>query len=485
MKELSESKLKNVTAFNGINQTSPDTVFTISGINRKTPLQYSGIIYRLEEDSQKVSNIHQWKLVTSPVTYRRFQGLHIHKLDTIIEVDTIEVDTVSKELIQLLQYEKVKEKDKTGKAFTTWVYKEKRGESITISYSHKEQKYYIRVITHKLNRLLKFKEYIKGLRVETIKTFTFETYIRYHERYELRVAKSIEALDLEIGGKGLNTDKKKANQGKHDYFISNTILEYKGVKVYIKSYRHKHYYKYEKTHPEYHPKLEQSTTLHNIPITTDLTQLIKEYSILVHTIAYTLNIKVIIGEYEKTTDKIRVEITDPQITKYIKGITKRLIGETILLEQLKDKRLVVAKLLVEKSLTPSQISKILGYSRIHIHRIIEELIEAGIISRVKRGKYTWTKRKAELPKPQTKRHTHVRTIQELVNKVKEIRSQHKLINIETYGNIVVNYETEHERVRLITNVISNSNYTEIIDPITHRRHIIKITRHQLTQLLIA
>ncbi|MCC6043621.1 MAG: winged helix-turn-helix domain-containing protein, partial [Desulfurococcaceae archaeon] len=322
-------------------------------------------------------------------SFRRYRRLHIHRLDAIVEAKDINKDTVARDLLKLLNYETHTEKTTTGEAFTTCVYREKRGESITISLNHKTNTYTVRITTHKLQRLKDFIDYTYTvLRADKIRALMIETYARYLERYELKVAKSIEALDVELG-KGLRQHL-IPSMGKHDYYLSRAKLEYRGATVVLKTYRHATYRQHKPTHPEYHPKLEQLTVLKDVSVHIDLEKTIKEYSTLLYTILHTVNPRIILGEYEiNETETIEVSSLDKTIQRYIRGIIKRIKAEIILEEQYPDKRIAIAKLLVEKKMRPIEIAKTLGYSRIHVHRIIEELIDAGIIRRVKRGVYEW------------------------------------------------------------------------------------------------
>jgi uncharacterized membrane protein len=130
------------------------------------------------------------------------------------------------------------------------------------------------------------------------------------------------------------------------------------------------------------------TILKEPPITINIESVIREYATLLCTILYTINPRIILGEYEiKKTETIEISSLDKTLQKYITGITKRIKAEIILEEQYPDKRIAIAKHLVEKKMRPSEIAKILGYSERHILRINEELVDTGIIKRVKRGVY--------------------------------------------------------------------------------------------------
>jgi DNA-binding Lrp family transcriptional regulator len=459
----------------------------MGGINRsKQP--YSSGIYTVRVEAPRkegdIFAIEKGDIQKTPkeppknrVTFRRYRRLHIHRLDAIVETGDIDKDTVARDLLKVLNYETPKEKTTSGKAFTTWVYREKRGESITISLNHKTGIYTVRITTHRLQRLQDFLDYAYTvLGVDKIRTLMIETYVRYLERYELKIAKSIEALDVEIG-KGLRQHL-TPNKGKHDYYLSRANLEYRGIKVSLKTYRHKTYRQHKPTDPEYHPKLEQQTILKKIPIPIDLEKTIREYATLLYTIAYTINPRVILGDYEiNETETIEVSSLDKTIQKYIRGITKRLKAETILEEQYPDKRIAIAKLLVEKKMRPSEIAKILGYSKRHVLRIIEELIESGVIKRVKRGVYEWANKNTKLEKKQVT-ETRQMTLQQLIEFTKERKAR----LVHDTGTLVVEYEDDYTVRRVI---VSNLLVEEdrVVEYRAGRPLIYRIPRNRLRQLI--
>ena len=253
--------------FNGINSSADYTVFKNGGINRSNP-PYSGIYTVRVETPREDRNIFAMEK-SNIFSFRRYRRLHIHRLDAIVEAKDINKDTVARDLLKLLNYETHTEKTTTGEAFTTCVYREKRGESITISLNHKTNTYTVRITTHKLQRLKDFIDYTYTvLRADKIRALMIETYARYLERYELKVAKSIEALDVELG-KGLRQHL-IPSMGKHDYYLSRAKLEYRGATVVLKTYRHATYRQHKPTHPEYHPKLEQLTVLKDVSVHIDL-----------------------------------------------------------------------------------------------------------------------------------------------------------------------------------------------------------------------
>jgi hypothetical protein len=398
-------------------------------------------------------------------------------MDALVEVNKLDNNTIEG-LLTLLNYEKVKEKHTSGKAFTTTVYREKRGESITISLSHKTNTYTVRITTHKLQRLKRFLNYAYTvLNVEKARAIMIETYIRYLERHELKVAKTLEALDVELG-KGIKQHL-KPNRGKHDYYLSRANLIYRGAEVVLKTYRHASYRTHKIIDAEFHPKLEQLTILKDQPTTLDLDSAIKYYATLIYTIAYTINPRIILGEYETTeTETIEVNTLDTTIQRFIRGITKRIKAETILEEQYPDKRIAIAKLLVEKKMRPIDIAKLLGYSKRHTLRIIRELIDAGIIKRAGRGKYEWGNKKGKLRKPRIVEDRHM-TLSQLVEFVKETKA--RVVSIS--GTPAVEYEDEYAIRRvIISNIVVYDD--EVVERTSDNRKIYyRISRNRLKQIL--
>ena len=462
--------------FNGINSSAGDTVFKNSGINRSNP-PYSSGIYTVTIEASKKDREDQSIEKREVLSFRRYRKLHIHRLDAIVEVNNIDKDTVVRDLLKLLNYETPKERHTTGKAFTTWVYREKRGESITISLNHKTNTYTVRITTHRLSRLKQFLDYTYTvLRADKIRALMIETYVRYLERHELRVSKVIEALDVELG-KGLKQHL-IPNKGKHDYYLSRAKLEYKGSTAVLKTYRYRNYRQHKPLEAEYHPKLEQLTILKEIPIHIDLEKTIKEYSTLLYTILYTVNPRIILGEYELIeTETIEVSSLDRTIQRYIRGIIKRIKAETILEEQYPDKRIAIARLLVEKKMRPSEIAKILGYSKRHILRIIEELIDTGIIKRAKRGVYEWANKKAKLEKKQIVESRQM-TLQQLI----EFTRERKARLVHDKGTLVVEYEDEYTKRRVIIgNIVVEED--RVLEQFAGRTRVYSIPRNRLRQLL--
>ncbi len=464
-------------AINGINTSSTGyTVGQTGGINRRND-PYSSGIYTVTIEAPRKEREEQYIEKREVLSFRRYRRLHIHRLDAIVEVNNLDRDTVVRDLLKLLNYETPKEKHTSGKAFTTWVYREKRGETITISLNHKTNTYTVRITTHRLQRLKDFIDYAYTvLRVDKIRALMIETYVRYLERYELKAAKAIEALDIELG-KSIK-EHKIPNKGKHDYYLCRAKLQYKGATVVLKTYRHATYRQHKPTHPEYHPKLEQLTILKEVPTTINIESVIREYSTLLYTIAWTLNVRVILGDYEiNETETIEVSSLDKTIQKYIRGITKRIKAETILEEQYPDKRIAIARLLVEKKMRPIDIARLLGYSKRWITQIIEELVESGVIKRVKRGVYEWANKSTKLEKKQVVESRQM-TLQQLIEFTKERKAR----LVHDKGTAVIEVEDEYTTRRIIiNNIIVEEDRT--IEILGYTTRYYKIPRNRLRELI--
>jgi transposase len=461
---------------NGINSPSTSHTVPMSGINRSKQPYSSGIYTVTIEAPRKDRQLFAMEK-RQLLSFRRYRRLHLHRLDALIEVRTLDKDTVVRDLLKLLNYETPKEKHTTGEAFTTWIYREKRGETITISLNHKTQAYTVRITTHRLQRLKDFIDYASTvLRIDKIRTLMIETYVRYLERHELKIAKSIEALDVELG-KGIKQHL-IPSKGKHDYYLSRAKIEYRGATIVLKTYRHATYRQHKPTHPEYHPKLEQLTILKNQPTTINIESTIREYATLLYTILYTVNPRIVIGDYElNETETVEIYEIDKQIQRYIRGITKRIKAEVILEEQYPDKRLAIAKLLVEKKMRITEIAKLMGYSRQYVTRIIEELVESGLIKRVGKGKYEWDNKKAKLEKKQIVESRQM-TLQQLIEFTKETKAR----VVQDKHTLVLEVEDEY----IIRRVIVSSLIVEedrIIEQIAGRTRIYTIPHNRLRQLL--
>jgi len=476
---------------NGINTPTPHTVLKSSGINRsKQP--YSSGIYSVSMEVPKkegdIFAIEKGDIQKTPkefpknkVTFRRYRRLHTHKITILLEAKQLDINTVSQDLVRLLNLNPKTKKHTTGEDYETWVYKEKnRGETLTITFIYKTKTYFIRIDTHKTFRADTLLDYAyRVLKISTIRLLQLETYVRYLERYELKIAKTLEALDVELG-KGIK-EHKIPNEGKHDYYLCRAKLEYKGAEVDVKTYRSKYYRKHAPTEAEYHPKLEQMTELRQIPLPIrSVKDIMKEYATLLYTIAWTINPRIVLGEYEiNETETIEVYAIDKQIQKYIRGITKRIKAEVILEEQVSDKRIAIAKLLVEKKMKITEITKLMGYSKRHTLRIIEELVNTGVIKRVKRGVYEWNNKNAKLEKQRIVESRQM-TLQQAIQFIRE----NKAHIVNSRGTLAVEYEDEYTIRRIIiSNIIIEED--RIVERIAGRKLIYTIPRNRLRQLIIA
>jgi len=407
-------------------------------------------------------------------------SLVIHRIEIIAHLETIDLSIIEQYAKTI--FTETKTTEKSGKIYNVIVYKEQEGETIAIYKYNNTGKTKIHMITHKTTRLEQYKKILEYLGINEVHKFNAEVYVRYHEKDERKVEETLEAL-LRQYGKRRKIESHMYRGRKINYLDRVMDIEYRGLKCSIKSYRHRHYSRYSRENPEYHPKLELTITLN-----TDLNKInietIKQGATLLYTLIKTLKLRTLYSEYDLQQETIKVHGIDHEIARILRGVKRRVKTIQILEKEYHDIRLAIAELLVEKKLRPVQIARLLGYkTRAVIYRIIGELIELEVVKRASRGKYTWAKRKAELPKSQIIKHHYVRSVQELIELVREIKTQHKLINIETGGNIVINYETETERIKLITNIVSSNNYIELTEPITRKKLAAKITKTQLLQLL--
>ena len=466
-----KTQTNNPSDSNGI---SPEALSRInmvrlSGNDPYTLAPYMGV----ELHNSKNVSISNEKMSQKRDKYRKPLSpwsLVIHRMEIIAHLETIDLSIIEQYAKTIFTETKITEK--SGKIYNVIVYKEQEGETIAIYKYNNTGKTKIHMITHKTTRLEQYKKILDNIGVNRVHKFTAEVYVRYHEKDERKVEEILEALLRQYGKRRRKEEHMKS--GKKLLYLDRVMdIEYRGLKCSIKSYRHRHYSRYSQENPEYHPKLELSLTIENAELTKISIETIKTAALLLNTLIKTLKLKPLYSEYDTQQETIQVLGIDHEIARILRGVKKRVKAIQILGKEYHDIRTAIAELLVEKKLRPVQIARLLDYkTRAVIYRIIEELIESGVIRRVKRGKYEWANKKAPLEKPEIIRHYYVKTIQELQELINTIQRNHKLINIEHNGNIVINYETEHEKIRLITNVIQYTTHTEIIDPITKKRTII-------------
>jgi DeoR/GlpR family transcriptional regulator of sugar metabolism len=126
---------------------------------------------------------------------------------------------------------------------------------------------------------------------------------------------------------------------------------------------------------------------------------------------------------------------------------------------------------------PSEIAKVLGYSKRHVLRIINQLIDQGIIKRVKRGVYEWNNKRAK-PEKQHITETRQMTLQQLIEYIKENNAR----LVHDRGTAVIEVEDEYTTRRIIINniIIEEDRITE---QLAGRTRIYAIPRNRLRQLL--
>jgi len=383
-----ENGITETTLENGITQAQAYTVLENGGINRldNTPLQESDIYTVGWKPRRTIDNYPRGRKTTALDTkgFRQNNRLHTHRLDAVVKLETIDVEKTIRDLTLVLEYREYMRRESEGDRFKTTIIKERRGETIVIAFSKTEKNYAIHITTHDLNRIERFRHYVREVLQQETYTLEIEAYIRYHEKDELKTALAILSIAKEIG-KRVKIDI-RPHGGKYVYYLLRANLQYKGAKVVLKTYRHKSFGSRKPTDPEFHPKIEQLTVLKNASTLTQTTELLKEYTTLIYTVAYTLNLKTIEGEYEtQHTTTFETQI-DPQIQRLLRGIKSKIKAEIIAEQQYSDKRIAIARLL-DKGLRPVDIAKLLGYSRQYVTRIIKELVNQGVVIRVKRGGY--------------------------------------------------------------------------------------------------
>jgi hypothetical protein len=119
----------------------------------------------------------------------------------------------------------------------------------------------------------------------------------------------------------------------------------------------------------------------------------------------------------------------------------------------------------------------MGYSRQYVTRIIEELVESGLIKRVGKGKYEWDNKKAKLEKKQLVESRQM-TLQQAIQFIRE----NKAHIVNSRGTLAVEYEDEYTIRRvIISNIIIEED--RIIEKLARRKLIYTIPRNRLRQLI--
>lgn len=265
--------------------------------------------------------------------------------------------------------------EKTGPKYRVVVYKESQGETIAVYYYSDS----IRVdfITHKLQRLRYYYEYTVQFG-GTIRSLQVEVYTRIHRISEKRVEVALEALRRSLG-KGKTHIVKSVKFEDRNYLLRVEKFEYQGYQVSVKLY-------YDK-HMKEDPKVEVLVKA----VTQTIDNTLHTASTVLHTLIKAANPVVVYNNYDQEQDKVPLNPVDKTLLKRIRGTRPRVKGEVLLEKQLHDKHKVVKELLL-RGLKPDEIAKVLGYSDRYVRYIIEDLIQAGEIVRIARGKYTTPKK---------------------------------------------------------------------------------------------
>jgi len=470
----------NIVINDVINDSTPPTVFKNSGSIPLIPSSSSGIIPYNETPEERKSTPHMEKSpLLKTLRYRSYGLLHIHRLEILVEIpEGVNINETIEDLTKILQYKEVKVKTPPPKEhYKHTTYKEKRGESINHRHYFAKKKDFIKLITHKTWRIKEFLKYMKMLGVNEA-TIKIELYVRYSEYYEMKIVNALNSLCLEYGDKCL--EHKKPFRGKFHYFWTWIKIEYQGIPYTLKSYRHKYYRDYKPTNPEYHPKVEVSVSLKKIPIHfLDINTVMKKHGVLLNTLLHVVNPRVILGEYElKETETTQITIIDRDLARIIRGITRRLKLESLIEIQFGNKEDAIAHLLVERGITPSQIVKMGLYSKSMIYKIIDKLINSGVIVRVSRGKYKWNNRKAISISKKQLVESRQMTLKQLIEFTKETRA--KIVHDK--GTLVVEYEDEYTKRRIIVSSILVEE-DRIIEQLEYTKRYYKIPRNRLRQLI--
>jgi len=466
---------------NGINTPSTGhTVGQTSGSIPLTPSSNSVIIPYNETPEERKSTPHMEKSpLLKTLRYRSYGLLHIHRLEILVEIpEGVNINETIEDLTKILQYKEVKVKTPPPKEhYKHTTYKEKRGESINHRHYFAKKKDFIKLITHKTWRIKEFLKYMKMLGVNEA-TIKIELYVRYSEYYEMKIVNALNSLCLEYGDKCL--EHKKPLRGKFHYFWTWIKIEYQGIPYTLKSYRHKYYRDYKPINPEYHPKVEVSVSLKKVPIHfLDIDTVIKKHGALLNTLLHVVNPRVILGEYElKETETTQITIIDRDLARIIRGITRRLKLESLIEIQFGNKEDAIAHLLVERRMTPSQIVKMGLYSKSMIYKIIDKLINSGVIVRVSRGKYKWNNRKAISISKKQLVESRQMTLQQLI----EFTRERKARLVHDKGTLVVEYEDEYTKRRvIISNIVVEED--RVSEQFAGRTRVYPIPRNRLRQLL--
>jgi len=350
-----------------------------------------------------------------------------------------------------------KETQTTGDKYDYYGIKETRGETIGIYIGKKTRQITLQFVTHKLKRLEAYRNLLIDLNIEQV-DWTFEIYTRYHHIHETRVTQILNALRKQYGKSQRWEIHNQRGKDVH-YLLRVKGIDLNGAEIHIKTYRSKHYNKYSPNHPEHHPKLEQETRLKNISPTFITPETITQYSIILTTVIKATKIKPIIGDYEKQSDSIEAAAYSEKMRRTLRAVNKRIKANSLLEQDIEDIRIAVAKLLVDKKMKQTEIAKALGYSYRHIKRIVEELVDKGIIKRVKRGYYEWVNKKEVIQEEETKiAHKHYDTLEQFLEDLKSIK-QPKILQLKP--QLVITYKEEEVEYKIITNIYVDNHYTMI------------------------
>jgi hypothetical protein len=126
---------------------------------------------------------------------------------------------------------------------------------------------------------------------------------------------------------------------------------------------------------------------------------------------------------------------------------------------------------------PIDIARLLGYTPRMIRYIIRELIDTGVIKRVRKGKYEWGNRRAKLEKKQLVESRQM-TLQQAIRFIRE----NKAHIVNSRGTLAIEYEDEYTIRRIIiSNIIIEED--RVIEQLTGRTRIYTIPYNRLREII--
>jgi len=306
----------------------------------------------------------------------------IHKVEITIETSLVllaKLDEIVKEFFDN-DLGEVKRKETQCKIYRAISYSRKRGDTI-VFYIYSE-KLEIRAYTHSLDKAKRL-----AALSERVKRVLVELYIRYHEKSERVVDNILDAI-LRKYGKSQSIKYHMHKEKKITYLNRVNKFEYNGLTLIIKTYRHRAYSALKPSDPEYHPKLEVSVILRDIPRgeLLSIESKLAAVSRLLNTIRLLAKMKLLLSEYDKSQDYIPLSGVDHELYTILRGTLKRVKAINVLGKEYYDINHAILDLL-KRGYKIREIARVLGYDHKAILYRINTLIEKGVVEKVGRGKY--------------------------------------------------------------------------------------------------